>query len=169
MRIGLIADTHDRLPAMAALVTLMAEREAAVVLHAGDYCSPFALRVFQEANLPLVGVFGHNDGDRDGLLAAAQRGLATELFASPHSLMLDERRILLVHDLSEASARSLESHDIVVFGSQHKQETRTQGGALLVNPGEGCGWIYGTPGAAVLDLATREIEFLSLTGAEWAF
>lgn len=169
MRIGLIADTHDRLPAMAALVRMMTEREAAVVLHAGDYCSPFALAPFHDANLPLVGVFGRNDGDRDGLLAAAQRGLATELYAAPHSLVLDERRILLVHDLSEAIPRSLESHDIVVFGSEHRQETRTRGGALLVNPGEGCGWIHGTPGAAVLDLATREVEFLSLTGPEWTF
>ena len=168
MRVGLLADTHDRVPATAALARQLADRGAEMLLHAGDFCSPFLLDALHAVNLPLVGVFGRNDGDRDGLTAAGQRGLATELFVGPHSLVLDEARILLVHDLGEAVDRSLEAHDIVVFGCQHRQESKTRGDALLVCPGEGCGWVYGTPGAALLDLATRTVDFLTLSGPEWA-
>jgi predicted phosphodiesterase len=55
------------------------------VLHAGDFCSPFSLRPFVEMNMPLIGVFGRNDGDREGLRAFAQQGVGIELFESPHS------------------------------------------------------------------------------------
>jgi putative phosphoesterase len=168
MRVGLIADTHDRMPAVSALARQLAERGAEILLHAGDFCSPFLLDALHEVNLPLVGVFGRNDGDQNGLTAAAQRGLATELFVGPHSVVLEGSRILLVHDLGEAVDRSLEAHDIVVFGCQHRQELKTRGDAILVCPGEGCGWLYGTPGAAILDLPARQVEFLSLSGPEWA-
>ena len=168
MRVGLLADTHDRVPAVAALANQLAERGAEILLHAGDYCSPFIFAALHAVNLPLVGVFGRNDGDRDGLTAAAQRGLATELFVGPHSLVLEGARVLLVHDLAEAVDRSLEAHDIVAFGTQHRQETKTRGDALLVCSGEGCGWLYGTPGAALLDLPSRAVDFISLSGPEWA-
>jgi uncharacterized protein len=168
MRVGLLSDTHDRVPAAVALGRQLAERGAELLLHAGDFCAPFLLAALQrEVSLPIVGVFGRNDGDRDGLVACASGGLATELFDGPHGVVLDGARLLLVHDLGEAVSRSLEAHDVVVFGCQHKQETRTRGGALLVSPGEACGWLYGTPGAAILDLATRQVDFLTLSGPEW--
>ncbi len=168
MRVGLLADTHDRVPAIAALARQLADGGAEMLLHAGDFCSPFVFDALHAVGLPIVGVFGRNDGDRDGLTAAGQRGLATELFVGPHSLSLGGSRILLVHDLGEAVDRSLEAHDLVVFGCQHRQETKSRGDAVLVCPGEGCGWIHGTPGAAILDLPSRQVEFLTLSGPEWA-
>ena len=41
--------------------------------------------------------------------------------------------------------------------------------SLLVNPGEACGWLYGVPGAAVLNLDTRAVQFLNLTEPQWKF
>ena len=49
MRVGLIADTHDRLPAIAELVREMQTHGIDMVLHAGDYCSPFSLKTFEDA------------------------------------------------------------------------------------------------------------------------
>jgi putative phosphoesterase len=167
MLIGLIADTHDRVPAIAALVAQLAEQRVELLLHAGDYCSPFALAPLHELRVPIVGVFGRNDGDRDGLTAAASAGLETELHEAPHSLKVGERRILLLHDVSDVPAQSLESHDIVVHGCQHRPEMKERGNTLLVCPGEGCGWIHGSPGAALLDLSTKRVEFLKLSGPEW--
>jgi uncharacterized protein len=40
---------------------------------------------------------------------------------------------------------------------------------LIVNPGEACGWLHGTPSGAVLDLESKRVEFLTLEGAEWKF
>ena len=70
MLVGLLSDTHDRLPAIRALLQYMQARGVGIVLHAGDYCAPFSLLPFIELNMPMVGVFGRNDGDRDALQAA---------------------------------------------------------------------------------------------------
>lgn len=167
MRIGLIADTHDRLPAIAELVKQIQAAGAGMVLHAGDYCSPFSLRAFEEAHISLAGVFGRNDGDREGLRARAQSAFGVELFESPHSFEIGGKRILLVHDIGDVNKRSISSHDIVIHGSTHQQEMKTRGETLIVNPGEACGWLYGTPSAAVLDLDSRNVQFLALSGPEW--
>ncbi len=167
MRIGLIADTHDRLPAIAELVRQIQEAGAGMVLHAGDFCSPFALKAFEDAQISLAGVFGRNDGDHEGLLSRAQAGFGAELFESPHSFEIGGRRILLVHDIGEVSKRSVLSHEIVIHGSTHQQEMKTRGETLIVNPGEACGWLFGTPSAAVLDLDSRDVQFLTLGTADW--
>jgi putative phosphoesterase len=169
MLVGLIADTHDRLPAIAELVRQMQEAGAGMVLHAGDYCSPFALRAFEEAHVSLAGVFGRNDGDPQGLVTRAQSAFGAELFESPHSFEIGGRRILLVHDIGDVNKRSVLSHEIVIHGSTHQQEMKTRGDTLIVNPGEGCGWLYGTPSAALLELDSREVQFLSLSAAEWKY
>ena len=74
MLVGLMSDTHDRVPAIAELLRLMSEKGVSMVLHAGDYCSPFALKPFQTANMAMAGVFGRNDGDPEGLRSAAAQG-----------------------------------------------------------------------------------------------
>jgi putative phosphoesterase len=140
-----------------------------MVLHAGDYCSPFALRAFEEAHMSLAGVFGRNDGDPQGLVTRAQSSFGAELFESPHSVEIGGRRILLVHDIGEVNKRSVSSHEIVIHGSTHQQEMKTRGDTLIVNPGEGCGWLYGTPSAALLELDSREVQFLTLSAAEWKY
>ena len=168
MMIGLMADSHDRVPAIRELLERMIERGVGMVLHAGDYCSPFSLAPFLELNIPFAGVFGRNDGDREGLKAFAAKGVGIELYESPHSLEVGERRILLVHDLGEVAERSLESHEFIVHGFTHSPGIRElDTGAIIVNPGEACGWLFGTPAAAVLDLETKTIDFISLTEPAW--
>jgi putative phosphoesterase len=169
MRIGLIADTHDRLPAIAELVAQMQNAGVGMILHAGDYCSPFALRAFEDTQMSVAGVFGKNDGDREGLMSRAQAAFGAELYESPHSFEIGGRRILLVHDIGDVNARSIASHEIVIHGGTHQQEMKTRGESLIVNPGEACGWIYGTPSAAILDLDSRAVDFLSLGSAEWKY
>jgi len=168
MKIGLLADTHDRVPAIEELMRRMVAEGVQLVLHAGDYYSPFALEAFGRVAVPVVGVFGRNDGDPEGLrAAAATSGLATELFESPHSFELAGTTVLLVHDLGEVQPRSIETHAVVVHGCSHKAERTERGDTVLINPGEACGWVTGAPSAAVLDLDTKQVEFITLDAAEW--
>jgi predicted phosphodiesterase len=44
---------------------------------------------------------------------------------------------------------------------------KSRGDTLIVNPGEACGWLYGTPSAAILDLDSKQVEFLVLEPSEW--
>ena len=167
MRVGLMADSHDRIPAIAEFVKLMQEAGVSMLIHAGDYCAPFALRPIEEANMSLAGVFGRNDGDTQGLLAKATAGFGAEIFGGPHSFELEGHRMLLVHDIADVQPRSIEAHGIVVHGFTHQQEMKSRGDTLIVNPGESCGWLFGTPKAAILDLDTKRVEFISLDPAHW--
>lgn len=168
MRIGLLSDTHDRVDAVAELSARFAAAGVGMVLHCGDYCAPFSLAPIQAHHLALVGVFGRNDGDPEALRAVAMSGMGSELFEAPHSFELLGKKILLVHDLTDALERSIEAHDIVVHGCTHREEMKTRGSTLLINPGEACGWLHGAPSAAILDLDSRRVEILKLNGPEWS-
>ncbi len=167
MKIGLLSDSHDRVPAVRALVERMIEEGVAVIIHAGDYCSPFTLRALADLQVPLLGVFGRNDGDHEGLIGAAQASIGAELYESPHSFSLGGQQILVVHDINDVHERSLGQHQVVVHGFTHIAEMKTRGETLIVNPGESCGWVYGEPSGAILDLSTKAVEFIKLTGPEW--
>ncbi|MEO7369028.1 MAG: YfcE family phosphodiesterase [Gemmatimonadaceae bacterium] len=162
MRVGLMADSHDRVPAIAELLQIMRDKGVTLVMHAGDHCSPFSLEPFIASDMALLGIFGRNDGDQEGLRAVAGRGMGMELYESPHSFDVQGKRILIVHDLGEVNKRSIDAHQFVVHGFTHVQETVTRGETLLVNPGEACGWLHGMCTSAILDLETGEVEVISL-------
>ena len=156
MRVGLLSDSHDRVPAIDALLREMLARDVTFVLHAGDYCSPFSLQPFRDHSVAMAGVFGRNDGDPEGLRAFAEQGMGQELFESPHSFKLGEHKILMVHDIGDVVERSVLAHSIVIHGHTHLQEMKTRGETLIVNPGEACGWLFGAPSAAILDLDAED-------------
>ncbi len=167
MRVGLMSDTHDRIPAIREIAGRLRESGAGLVLHCGDFCAPFSLLPFNELSLPVLGVFGRNDGDHEGLLTIAAQGVGVELYRGPHSLELGGQRLLLVHDIADVNPRSVEEHSIVVHGFTHREEMKERGDTLIVNPGEACGWINGMPSFAVLDLETKRVEFHKLSEPEW--
>ncbi|HZO18842.1 MAG TPA: metallophosphoesterase [Gemmatimonadaceae bacterium] len=168
MRVGLLADTHDRLPAIAEFARRFADAGVGFVLHAGDWCAPFSIAPLRAVNVPVAGVFGRNDGDRQGLQAEAAKGMGFELYESPHTVEINSTKILIVHDIGDVHKRSLAAHEIVVHGCTHKQDTRVRGETMIVNPGEACGWLFGPPTAAILDLDSRVIETIRLEGPEWS-
>ena len=169
MKVGLMADSHDRVPAVAELLRQMREEGATMVLHAGDYVSQLILKPFEDLHMTLAGVFGKNDGDHQSLQSRASAGLGLELFESPHSFEVAGHQILLVHDIGDVQKRSVTAHSVVVHGFMHKQSLKREGDTVIVNPGETCGWIYGIPGAAILDLDTKEVQMLTLEGPQWKF
>lgn len=169
MRVGLMADSHDRIPAIAELLRLMREGGATMVLHAGDYVSPLALKPFEDLHMTLAGVFGKNDGDHQSLQQRANAGLGLELFESPHSFEVAGHQIMLTHDLGDVQKRSVAKHSVIVHGFTHEQNMKNQGDSLVIGPGESCGWLYGTPKAALLDLDTKQVEFLTLDGPQWKY
>lgn len=167
MRVGLLADTHDRVPAVEALLKEMMQRDVSLVLHAGDFCSPFVLKPFQDLGVAMAGVFGRNDGDPEGLRAFAQQGMGQEIFESPHSIPFGDHKVLIVHDIGDVVERSVLAHKFVIHGHTHLQEMKTRGDTLIVNPGEACGWLFGAPSGAILDLDDQRVEFIKLDGTEW--
>ena len=57
----MISDTHDNIENIHKSLKVFKNNKTSIVIHAGDYVSPDAIRVFQ--GMKLVGVFGNNDFD----------------------------------------------------------------------------------------------------------
>src|SRR5690625_6892903 len=62
MHIGICSDSHDHVTNAENAANYFRQEETGLVIHAGDYCSPFIIGCFE--NLPLHGIFGNNDGYR---------------------------------------------------------------------------------------------------------
>ncbi|UCG33198.1 MAG: metallophosphoesterase family protein, partial [Phycisphaerales bacterium] len=67
MRIGVISDTHDRLPLIDRALAVLRERGAEVLIHPGDVVAPFAAERIRLWPGPLYITYGNNDGERSGL------------------------------------------------------------------------------------------------------
>ena len=67
MKIGIIADTHDNLPAIDRAIERLNQEEVQLVLHAGDYVAGFSVLRFKPLHARMIGIFGNNDGDHEFL------------------------------------------------------------------------------------------------------
>jgi predicted phosphodiesterase len=139
MRIGVVSDTHNRLPNVRRIVELLNAARVERVIHTGDITQARTLHALGRLDAHLIGVFGNND-EREPLLEAA-RGLGFELHDGPLELVLAERRIVVVHDPRELAID-------------------TRDGRLAFNPGECAGHMEGLNAVGVVDLATLEVELL---------
>jgi len=164
MIVGIIADTHDRLPLLDEAVKRLNEEKVELVLHAGDYVAPFVVPHFKSLKANLIGVFGNNDGDQE-LLKKRFTELGAEIRGKFAEVKADGLRIALLHGDEIELLRSLidvESHDVIVHGHTHEAKTYRKGKTLVINPGEVCGYLSEKPTMAVLDTQKLDAKIIHL-------
>lgn len=161
MIIGLISDSHDHLPHLNRAIEVFKEKKAGLILHAGDYCSPFTIPLFEGLNLK--GIFGNNDGDKY-LLMHKFREINAELAGDFLSVHAGGLHIAMYHGTYPEITQALQEcgrYDVVVSGHTHeivKKETRD---TLAVNPGTAHG--FGEEATiALLDTGNKTVEFIRL-------
>jgi hypothetical protein len=154
VKVGILSDTHDHRGAAEGALLLFRAEGVGMVLHLGDVCSPAVLAGYGDPAIPLRGVFGNNDSDRDGL----QEATAGAFRQGPRIETVDGRTILLAHsyDQLQGELNGRGRFDLVLFGHTHRPLTMHVGKALVVNPGESCGLLRGKSTCAIVDLATME-------------
>lgn len=165
MLIGLISDTHDNLPLVEKAVKTLNHEKAELVLHAGDYTSPFTIPKFKALKCKLIGVFGNNDGDHELLRKRFSETQNCEVRGRFAEVNLDGFKIVLLHGDETELLNSLVncgSFDSVVSGHTHIPVNKTKGRTLVVCPGEVCGYLYGKPSLAILDTTKREATIFEL-------
>ena len=156
MIIGLISDTHDRLPLIERAVKRLKEERVKLVLHAGDYVSPFTAKPYAELDAPMIGVFGNNCAMTEELkrvyaeVGADLRGYFAEVEEGG-------LRIALTHGhlKSEMDKAMSGDYDVVVTGHIHRASIGEENGILVINPGEVCGYLTGSSTVAFLDTEKR--------------
>lgn len=158
MRIGVISDTHDRLPALDAGLALLQRRGVDVIVHPGDVIAPFAARRLLAWRGPLHVTYGNNDGERKGL-----KGVLPQIQDGPLWFDADGRRVLVHHFIDWCTPEDISAADIVITGHTHEVVNETRDGRLLLNSGECCGWLYGRCTVAVIDTGSLSAEIIEVT------
>jgi len=161
VKIGILADTHDNLPAVRRAVDLFRGLGCGLIVHAGDFVAPFAAWELEKAGCPVRAVFGNCDGERRGLEEVLQS--FGEIREEPYLFDQAGKTFLLTHGHERLEALLAEHPvDFLIYGHTHKSDIRRAGRTLVINPGEAGGWLSGRSTAVVLDPASWQAETLSL-------
>jgi hypothetical protein len=163
MKIGVLSDTHDNLANIRKAVDLFSKKGVEVVLHCGDFCSPFTLPLFRplvEKGVKMHAVFGNNDGDK---VLLTRRGEGVCAFNDGAAILtVGGRRIVMMHypdvagDLLHAG-----TFDLVIHGHDHK--ARVEGGEnKLLNPGTCSGYLADRATVALVDTESLGVELVEL-------
>ena len=163
MKIGIISDTHDNLLQIKKAVDIFNQKKVDLVLHAGDFVSPFTALEFKNLNCPFTGVFGNNDGDK--LYLREKFKDIGKLFTAPYIAKIDNKNVIILHKekLIDSLAKS-QKYDVVIYGHTHRVDLRKIGKTLIINPGECGGWLTGKSTIALLDLANLEVKIVEIVG-----
>lgn len=157
MRIGVISDTHDRLPTLDRGLNILRDRAVDAIIHPGDVIAPFAAKRLLAWTGPLHITYGNNDGEREGL----QR-ILPQIQDGPLWVDADGRRILVHHFLDWCRPEDVAAADIIVTGHTHEVVNERYDGKLFLNPGECCGWVHGRCTVAVLDTDSLSAEIVEV-------
>ena len=164
MLVGVISDTHDNLPLIDKAIERLNLEKVSLVLHAGDYVSPFVVPRFKALNARLIGVLGNNDGDHEQLKKQFDASENCELRGRFALVDAEGFRIALLHGDETELLNALVGcggFDAVVHGHTHAT-TSNSGKTIVVNPGEICGYLTGKPTLALLDTSKREVRIVRI-------
>jgi putative phosphoesterase len=160
VKAGILSDSHDNRDSAADILSVFLREGVGMVIHLGDVCSPPVLEPFRASGLPIMGVFGNNDFDLQGLQEVSGNGF----HRGPYTFEIAGRKVLMSHSFDEMQAEIGErgKFDLVLFGHTHRPLAMKVCRALVVNPGEACGYMSGRPTCAVVDLDGMEARILEI-------
>jgi len=158
MHIGICSDSHDHVENNKKAAALFREKNTGKVIHAGDYCSPFTIPLFE--GLPLHGIFGNNDGDKYLLMKKFEE-IGAVLHGDFFSFEVDKLRFAVYHGTYPEITESLEKsgfYDVVISGHTHQAGVETIGETISINPGSVNGFEDDAM-VALFDTGSKEVQF----------
>ena len=161
MLIGICSDTHDHVDHIKRAVEVFRKNDIGKVIHAGDYCSPFTIPLFE--GLTLHGIFGNNDGDKYLLMKKFDE-IGAKLYGDFLAFEADKLKIAVYHGTHAEITESLEmcgKYDVVISGHTHQPRLDTVDKTLAINPGSVNGFDEDAM-VALLDTETRQVRFVEL-------
>jgi hypothetical protein len=159
MKIGLISDTHDNIDRIKQAIEIFNNLKVSLVIHAGDFTSPFSLIPFEDLKAEFVGIFGNNDGDKL-LLSERSKG---RIHRQPYKFGYADKRIIVMHEPDIVDDLAASGHfDLIIYGHTHKAVVKNINNTLIVNPGEAGHWLYGKATIGVVDTTEMKAEIITL-------
>lgn len=170
MKVGVISDTHDRLPTFRRAMAMFRRLKVSAVFHAGDYIAPFAARLIAPGSpgmagmekVPIHCVLGNNDGEVKGLKAVLPQLVEGPLRVKLEVPGVGPRTVVMHHFIDWLKPQDMAGADVVITGHTHGVVNEVKDGRLLLNPGECCGWLSDRCTVAVLDMLTLKAEIVEV-------
>nr|HID58152.1 metallophosphoesterase [Desulfobacterales bacterium] len=163
MIIALMSDSHDHIWNIRKALEIIRNRGGEAIIHCGDFVAPFMLKELDQAEIPVHGVFGNNDGDKFLLTKFSLTTLTNiTLHGIVGRLEFSGFRIAFTHyeEVAEGLAATRQ-YDLVCFGHSHQTYLERVENTVLLNPGEIMGK-DGSPGFYILDTSEMKYEHVSL-------
>ncbi len=137
MLVGVISDVHDDVENLETAIKKLNEEGIRVLIHCGDFCSPFSLKKLKEYEGEVHAVFGNNDGDVFALTKKSYESVKNvKLYGYFGELVLEKNKIAFLHDDKLARLVALSGkYDVVFYGHSHEFKVERVNKTLLVNPG----------------------------------
>lgn len=144
MLIGVISDTHDNLAGLQKAIKIFKERDVEMLVHCGDWVSPFTLEFFDEEmkglEIPVKSVVGNNPGDTKRTLMSntKMRNPIEWPKTVTTEFEIDGKKAIIYHGDDYALLDALincQKYDIIFTGHTHAPRNEIVGKTLVLNPG----------------------------------
>jgi putative phosphoesterase len=142
--IGIISDTHGRLPQSVATVF----KQADLIIHAGDIGDPKIIADLADI-APTKAVRGNMD-----------MGAWTDRLGINATITIQDKRLYVIHDVHDLDRkRDTNAYHVVIYGHTHRPQVNKQHGVLYLNPGSAVQPRYGyPPSVALLEIKDNAIN-----------
>lgn len=174
MKVGIIADVHDNLRFLAKTLNYLSEQGIGLLIHCGDWCTPFTMRIFTRLKCPIKAVLGNGDPDIQKFLYQLQnlemlKDLDLNLHFRFQDFEVGGKRFAVLHgddeDLNKAIIES-QLYDVFCLGHNHIPKIERVGKTLVINSGSLVGF-FAEKGEvpitfAIYDTGNDEAEIVDL-------
>jgi putative phosphoesterase len=173
MIVGVISDTHDNLGGLKKAIQILKENRVEMVVHCGDWVSPYTLEFFDEEvqplKVPIKSVLGNNPGDIKRIIRDNSLKKNPVEWAKTVTLKLDlgDKKAIVYHGDDYEILGALidcQKYDVVFTGHTHTPRNEMVGKTLVLNPGATCyaceGKIIEKASVAIYDSTTNQAKII---------
>jgi hypothetical protein len=159
MILGVVSDTHNRVDHINKIVSIFNSNGVDYVIHTGDITQAKSLEQFSLLKAKLLGVFGNNDLEEEGLEAVCiKHGFEFQL--PPLVINLDKKKIAIFHEPEgiEDFMHKEDNLDLILHGHTHRYRLEEINEVKIFNPGECAGSLKGKNAIGIVNLEDMEIK-----------
>jgi uncharacterized protein len=141
MKIGIISDTHDNARKLLEAVDIFNENKVDLVIHCGDWVSPFMPDFCKELNCKIISIYGNNEGDKTRFKERSVNNNWNIEFNEENvkDLIIDNKKIAVCHGHDKELLKTLfdsNKYDVILSGHNHAPVVENvNNGVLHINPG----------------------------------
>lgn len=160
MKVGIISDTHDNIENIKKMIKKLKENSVDVIIHCGDFCSPFSVKMLAEIEVPIHAVWGNNDGDKITILKVKPKNITIHGILG--EVEIGGRKFGITHYPEVGKLMALSGkYDVVCYGHTHHTKIEKVGKCLLINPGE-ITTLLGKSTFVIYDTSTEETKTIEI-------